>query len=136
MKITAASVALTALLVLGLTGCAGTGTDAGDASTAPVASESVAPLVAEEPAVPEGGDEAAYLEEVRDRLPATTVIPNATDEQLIAAGWEACAQREAGVSGDDLTVIEGEQRNEITGAYRDSAAILAAARVGLCPVAG
>lgn len=121
------SIAVAVLVALTLTGCAGTSDDAGD--------ESAAPLVAESPAATDnkGGDEAAYLEDVRAALPSTTVIPNATDEQLLEAGWEACERREAGEPGDDISVIEGEERNDY-GIYLDSQAIVGAARQTLCPV--
>ncbi|CAN7267826.1 DUF732 domain-containing protein [Microbacterium foliorum] len=119
------SIAAAVLVALTLTGCAGTPDKAAD--------ESAAPLVAESPAEVEGGDEATYLEDVRAALPSTTVIPDATDEQLLEAGWEACERREAGEPGDDISVIEGEERNDY-GIYLDSQAIVGAARQTLCPV--
>ena len=123
--------ALTAVLLLTLTGCAGTPESAPGGPKQ--ASETAAPLVAETPAESApADDEALYLEEVRDRLPATTIIPDATDEQLLAAGQEACERRDAGESSDDITLIEGEVRGE-GGYFVDSQAIVGAAWITLCP---
>ena len=122
--------ALTAVLLLTLTGCAGTPDDA--ASESEHASESAEPLVAETPrAVVTDDAEAAFLEDVRDSLPANTLIPDATDEQLLAAGWEACDRRASEPVGEDISLIEGEERNE-GGIYRDSLVIVGAAWGELC----
>lgn len=114
------------------------------ASTAPVDDETVPPLVAEvetddeqspEPETPEE----AFLITVRDWLdPETTQIPNATDEQLLEAGREACEQlaseNEDGspVSLFDVRVIEGEVERD-QGGYIDSLQVAAAAQQELCP---
>lgn len=119
------SIAVAVLVALTLTGCAGTPDEAGD--------ESAAPLVAESPAATsdEGGDEATYLEAIRETLPSTTIIPNATDEQLVAAGWDACERHDAGEAWEDISVIDGEERN-VGGIYLDSQAISIAAGDHLC----
>lgn len=116
-----------ALIALALTGCAAEGTPEVEKAASPAAS---APLTAESPAAAPSG-EAAYLEAVREALPADTVIPNATDEQLLAAGDEACEA--IAISDDTSTVslIEGEQANGL-GYYDDSSKIIIAARATLC----
>lgn len=127
-----------AALVVALTACSGGGVGeqpnnepAGVANVQP--SETAEPLVAETPALAPAVDEAAYLEDVRDRFTSATQIPNATDEQLLDAAWEACAYLEAGGNPDDLTVIEGETRNIEGGYYMDSQAIAMAALSNICP---
>lgn len=128
-KITAA--VLAAVLLLTLTGCASAPeTGAGEAV---VSGESAAPLVAETPAEVSVDDaEVKFLEQVREKLPAATIIPGATDEQLLAAGTEACERRAAGESSDDITLIDGEERNE-GGIFLDSQAIVGVAWTTLCP---
>ena len=124
-------IAVAALLLLTLTGCAGAPESA--ASEPEQASESAAPLVAEAPAEPEGDEaEQLYVEALRGALRPNNVIPDATDEQLIAAGLDACEKLSSGVTGDDLTVIEGEERNS-GGYYEDSGVIATQARLFLCP---
>lgn len=135
-KVTAA---LAVLLALTLTGCAGGPEDAGDERTAPVASESAtpeesaAPLTAEKPANEGDGPDAKFLEYVRGALLPETQIGNATDEQLIEAGHEACEQLEAGTALEDVRVVEGETANTSTGAYYDTSAILSGAILNYCP---
>lgn len=127
--------ALAAVLVLTLTGCAGGAGDAGDERTAPTASESAAPLTAEDPAEKDTAEsEAAFLEAFRD-LQATyaSVIPDATDEQLLAAGYEACERLAAGEASTDITLIEGEERNPQSEMYLDSVSIVSTASPHLCP---
>lgn len=134
-KVTAATLAVTALIVLGLTGCAGTRESAGDERAAPQVSESAPPLVAETPdASGEGDVDAAFLEkfhEIRATMPGESVIPNAADEQLLTAGKEACERLRAGEPSDTIVLIDGETKN---GAdyYSDSGAIITAARQTLC----
>ena len=124
-------VAVTALLLLALTGCAGAPESA--ASDPEQVSETAAPLVAETPAEPEGNEaEEQYVAALRDALRPNNVVPDATDEQLIAAGLDACEKLNSGVTGDDLTVIEGEERNS-GGYYEDSGVIATQARLFLCP---
>lgn len=126
---TRAGVIAAVVVVFALTGCSGTVGGEPDAveSTPPAAS---APLTAESPATAPSG-EAAYLEAVREALPADTVIPNATDEQLLAVGADACEVLGAG--GDTLTtsLIDGEPASA-AGYYNDSSAIFTAASVALC----
>lgn len=135
-KITAASVALTALVFLALTGCTGAVESAPDepqdTATTSV-EETVAPLVAESPK-PTTVDnaESAFLEYVRANLLPQTQIPDATDAQLIAAGQESCVRRAAGESTDGMVVVEGEQPYE-NGYYYDSIPIITGAFMYLCP---
>lgn len=125
------------LLALTLTGCAGSGNEAGDERTAPVMSDSAtpeetaAPLTAET-AEPEATDaDSVFLAYVRDALIPQSQITNATDEQLINAGHEACVQLESGVAYEDVRVVEGEQpMNDI---YYDSSAVMNGAITAYCP---
>lgn len=127
--------ALALLTALALTGCAGTASPKGDERATSAESESAAPLSAETPAGEESSvsdAEQTFVETVRDNLPAPTSIPGATDEQLITAGLEACERLRAGESSDTITLISGEQKNGAD-IYADSAAIITAARLSLCP---
>jgi hypothetical protein len=119
-----------AIAVLLLTGCTpeaasdDTGSSAGRAA-------SEAPLVAETPTEAAVGGEAAFLTEVRAKLRPDNVIPNATDEQLLVAGHLACEKLPESRSGEQVSVIEGEQPDQ-GGYYRDSIQILNAAAATLC----
>lgn len=130
-KVTAASIALTALVLLSLTGCAGTVEEA--ASETPTDVETVAPLVAETTEPDNLSAEESYLVNIRIALEANggSSIPNATDAQLLAAGQDACEQMRAGTDAFDVRVIEGEQPGE-TG-YVDSLRIAGGAAKYLCP---
>lgn len=132
-KVTAA--VLAALVALTLTGCAASAESAADERTAPAVTESAAPLVAEEttePATPTTPDE-IYLERVRAELPQNTVIPNATDEQLLDAAEDACSQIAEGVDVLAVQVVQGEAPNGL-GYYESSAKIGAIAAETFCPV--
>lgn len=123
-----------ALLALTLTGCTGT-PDSAPSEPEAVVVESPAPLVAEEsPAV--HSTDAAFLAYVRENLLPETQIPNATDEQLIAAGHDACDQLAAGTASEDVRVVDGEQAHEVTGFYYDSIAIRNGASRTFCPDLG
>lgn len=102
------------------------------AASEPAASETAPPLVAET-AGPVTADEAdaKYLEFVRGDLPINTSIPNATDEQLIAGGHEACEQLLAGVDSESIRLIEGEE--PVNGYYMDSASMITGGRYFYCP---
>lgn len=131
-KVTAA---LTVLLALTLTGCASGADSSGDGRTAPTVSESAAPLVASSPdedAQPASPDD-EFLERVRAELPDDTVIPDASDEQLLAAAQDACSQIENGTDVLAVQVIEGEQANDL-GYYESSAKIGAIASEVYCPL--
>lgn len=132
-KVTAATVAVATLLALTLTGCAGGSESAGDAPAVPETSESVSPLVAETPTPQEGGDTDAFVKAFRD-LQATypSTIPDATDEQLVAAGREACTRLAAGEPSTDISLIEGEQRNPESEMYTDSVTLVGLASTYLC----
>lgn len=125
--------AVAAVLLLALTGCAETAGNASDERVAPAAAESTEPLAAETPTdVPVDEADAAFLQYVEDELPPTTSIADAADEQLIAAGHEACEQAEAGVAWEDIRLVEGEEPTP-TGDYLDSSAILNGALYNYCP---
>lgn len=127
--------ALGVLLVLALTGCAGAAETTADERTAPTVTESAAPLEAETPApdVEQANPpDVTFLAYVRDNLLPDTQIPNATDEQLIEAGWNACAQLESGTKLEDVRVVEGETPYP-NGIYYDTSAIMNGAIVAYCP---
>lgn len=133
MKTRIAAVALVALLAL--TGCAGGADTAGDERTAPAATESEAPLTAETPEVSEAdadSAEQAFLDDVREKLPTPTSIPDASDEQLLAAGMEACELIRGGTDPGDVRLVDGEQPNGAD-IYADSSAIMNSALSSLCP---
>ena len=77
------------------------------------------------------GNESLFLEAVRADLPANTQIPDATDQQLLAAGVEACQVLDSNTSPDDMSVIDGETRDG-GGYFRDSSVIITAASLYLC----
>jgi hypothetical protein len=127
------------LAVLALTGCSGPDPTVAPTASAPAASAAAPetmestppPLVAESPAA--DADDEAFLAAVRERQTAfRTQIPNATDEQLLAAGQDACDRLASGESGETMVLIEGEEPN-VGGYYLDSSAIITAARLNLCP---
>lgn len=130
-KVTAA---LAVLLALTLSGCASATGNAAEERTAPAVTETVEPLVAESPtAEPEAtSTEPEFIALVRDSLPANTLIPDATDEQLIAAGTEACELIRTGTNPADIRLIEGEQPNGAD-IYADTSAIMNSALLALCP---
>lgn len=127
-KVTGGTIAAIVAVLL-LTGCSSTEAVGAD----PSASGTTAPLVAETPSAAPTGDaaDAAFLAYVREHLPANTQIPNATDEQLLAAGERACEEIAAGADTLTLSLIDGEHPNG-AGSYDDSAAIVVAARANLC----
>jgi hypothetical protein len=131
--------ALAVLLALTLTGCASATGNAAEEVTAPVVTETAAPeetpapLVAEEPANEASGPDAKFLEYVRGAILPETQIGNATDQQLIDAGHEACRQLEAGTALEDVRVVEGEIAHPSTGAYYDTSAIMGGAILNYCP---
>lgn len=137
MKRTALAVAAATALLL-LAGCTSTTTTdtvtvsgASDRTvgTSQPTPEAAAPLVAETPAAAD--DEAVFLDTVRAKLRPDNVIPNATDEQLLAAGEKACAEITAGTPTDQLSVIDGEPTNAL-GTFSDSAVIVTAAATTIC----
>ncbi|MEI3845203.1 MULTISPECIES: DUF732 domain-containing protein [unclassified Microbacterium] len=128
--------AVAAVLLLALAGCAGTTEAPADASaapetTTPTETPTAEPLVAEEPKAPEVSPE-AFISQVRDELPENTQIPNATDQQLLDAGMQACDRIRANESTEVMSLIEGEQPNGL-GYFADSGVIISAARANLCP---
>ena len=129
--------ALMAVLLLALTGCAGTPDTAPSQpqdSSQSTPAESTAPLVAEAPVAPTvDAADAAFLEYVRENVLPETQIPNATDAQLIAAGHDACAQLESGVALENVRVVDGETPHPSTSAYYDTSAIMGGAILSYCP---
>lgn len=96
--------------------------------------ETTAPLVAESDEDAETADtpEAAFLAELRPLLDNDqTQIPDASDEQLLAAGADACTQIANGERPEDVRVIEGEKPTDL-GGYQDSGRIGFVANEHLC----
>jgi hypothetical protein len=132
-------IAAGAVAMLLLTGCtAQVAAEPAASSAAPstsAATDAAAPLVAEAPTAASSAastPEAAFLAQVREVLPADTSIPDATDEQLLTAGEAACEQMTAGTDFSAVSVIEGEQADDL-GIHQDSALIAAVARKTICP---
>lgn len=144
-KVTAVAITATALLLVALTGCADTGTSAGggDGSTdrtsteqteTPTPSDSPDPLVAETPGPEDAvGTDANYLAKLREALEGSggNSIPNATDEQLLQAGHDACEQMSAGTALEDVRVVKDEPMTGV--GYKDSLRIAAVAAKHFCP---
>ncbi|MER7522640.1 DUF732 domain-containing protein [Microbacterium oxydans] len=131
--------AIAAVVLLALTGCAesaGNATaerSAAEASSPATPSQTPEPLVAETPAASTTAD-VLFVAEARDRLSSlgtATTIPNATDEQLIAAGREACEALLSQTPFADVSVIESEER--VQGSFLDSTAIASAGILYFCP---
>lgn len=140
MKRITTTAALAVVALLTLTGCAESASNAADERVAPASSETVEPLVAEEgepsAAVEAGGNEGelAFLEAFREiQMTYASVIPDASDEQLLEAGYEACERLAAGEVSTDISLIEGEERNAQSLMYLDSVSIVGAAVPHLCP---
>lgn len=126
--------AASAAVVLGLSGCASEPEQQPTPAANEKAEEPAAPLAAapEEVAPEPGSPDEAFLVAVRPFVEESTQIADATDEQLIAAGEDACAQIAAGTLPDDVRVIEGERKNDV-GYYVDSSRIGGVASRTLCP---
>lgn len=141
MKNPTKAVALAAALLLAMTLSAcgdDTAAPSGESTstqsrTQSTESETPEPLVAEtsEPSDASESD-ADFLNYVETERPVNTSIANATDEQLIAAGHEACRQIADGVAYQDLRLVEGEQPSP-AGDYLDTSAIFNGALYFLCP---
>jgi len=139
-----ALVALTVAVGLALAGCAATTGTAGQPAgstpaAAPTPTETVEPLVAEKPAETTyaSKDEefiAKLMHEREIRIGGfDTQIPNATDEQLVAAAHDACDQLpDLDYDPAKAHVIEGETANSL-GIYPDSALIAGIAMLVYCP---
>ena len=132
-KVTAAIAAL--VLAITLTGCTAAQNPTQEPASGPQGAEqspesTPAPLVAEpspEPILTTAeGEYVTVLRAAFDR--DGTQIPNATDEQLIAAGQDACEQIDAGTNPDSVRVVEGEEEP-----HADSGRIGYAAAEYLCP---
>lgn len=138
MRLHATSTALAAVLLLALTGCTSTPASA-PSSPASVSVEraapTVAPLVAETPSTEAASGDVQYLKDVRKALTngRQTQIPNASDEQLIRAGHDACVAIATGTPEGKVSVIAGETFDDNWGGYMDSNIILTIARkYGYC----
>lgn len=133
MKTRIAAIATAAVLGMLLTGCAeAIGPEKVEHEVAVSSSESPTPLVAETPApTEENVGEVAFITETREALGSDSQIPDATDEQLLAAGADACAQIAEGKSTEQVRVIEGESPDDL-GWYSDSSKIASVAQRTLC----
>lgn len=130
------------VLAISLSGCgedaipvgAGENTASQSRSSSPSETPAPEPLTAtaSEPST-ESDLDAAFLAEAHTRLASIrSQIPDATDDQLLAAGNEACERLATGESGEEMTLIEGEETTG--GYYMDSSAIIIAARLTICPI--
>lgn len=110
--------AVTAVLLLALTGCAGTPDSSGDDRTAPAASESpaAAPATVEPTTTEEVDVEKYFLES------GFVAQIDLSDEDKLAAGYYACEQVEAG--NLEVVAIEGLEADLNTVFVADSTAIL------------
>jgi len=86
------------------------------------------PLAVDDDTTAAGGD-VMFLKETRERIQHIT---NATDEQLIAAGQQACELYAEGQKRLEMQLIEGEKAND-GGRYPDSIAIATWAAKAYCP---
>lgn len=131
-KVTAAIAAL--LLLVTLTGCG----DREDGNSAPSGEAQAFAATAGTPAPTESVDplseaDVAFLAYVRaDLVPQSTIISDASDESLIAAGRQACEQIKDGVKYEDLRLVEGEEPAP-SGSYYDTSSIMNGALVNYCP---
>lgn len=134
-KVTAA--VLAALVALTLAGCAAPASQETDEPAVTQSSpEAPEPLVAQT-AAPEEVDDpevlfVAKFHEMRDSMAGASQIPDATDDQLIASGWEACELIRSGTSPDSVRLVDGEHPNGAD-VYADSSALMNAALLTLCP---
>ncbi len=86
------------------------------------------------PATTDAAADAIFLEYVEEQTPdwTPTALPNMTDEQLIAAGHEACDLIAEGVPTVTLRLVPGEEPSPM-GDYVDSSAIFNGAITAYCP---
>lgn len=124
-------IAAGAVAMLLLTGCTASEAASDGTGSSEAPSASAASLVAETPAAVADGGETAFLTEVRAKLRPDNVIPNATDEQLLAAGQKACEVLKTTPNTNAVSLIEGEPANGL-GYYTDSGVIITVARGTLC----
>lgn len=134
MNARTAPAALALLAALTLTGCAGaTSSPSDDGSMmSRSTSETEAPLTAEPTSEPETGSDQAYLVQLRQALEGSggNSIPDATDEQLIEAGQDACEQMAAGTALEEVRVVEDEPETGV--GFKDSLRIAAVAAQHFC----
>ena len=137
-KVTAAVAAL--IVILALAGCADSGeqTISSERSSASSATEeeTPTPLVAEtaEPSAIGDDTDLEFADYVRSELALLpqTGIADATDDQLVAAGQDACEQLLEGVDSESIRLVEGEQASA-GGYYMDTLTIVDGARRYYCP---
>lgn len=127
------------LLALGLTSCASTSsvadaapveTPAAVEQTTP-ATEAPAPAITAAPAVQADTPEGQFVAENRKRTDIET-LQSATDEQLIAAGEQACVELAKNPDIYALRLVEGEEPSA-GGTYLASGTIGVFAEQFLCP---
>ncbi|WP_404474857.1 hypothetical protein [Microbacterium aerolatum] len=138
-KVTAARIALTALIALTLTGCSGAAEEPASeprsfAQSTPTDTEDAAVAETPTPAASTGAssaDDAGYLAEVDRRTRPGTILDQFSDTELIAMGHEGCEQIGAGVPLEDLRLVEGEQATEY-GTWQDTSAVFNSALLNYC----
>lgn len=137
MKMPKRTTAIAAVVVMlfALTGCGEEARSDGNTERAAdkqTTEASPQPLTAEVADPDPSEADERFLTYVEAERPVATSIANATDEQLIAAGHEACEQIAAGVAYGDLRLVEGEQPSP-AGDYLDTSAIFNGALYNYCP---
>lgn len=73
-----------------------------------------------------------FLAYVRSETLPATVIADASDAELIAAGHEGCEQVKAGVPLEEIRLVDGEEPTA-GGYYMDTSAIFSGAQLAYCP---
>jgi hypothetical protein len=124
---------VSAIAVLVLAGCSAA--PAAETVTAPVEETPAAettpePLTVDPEAEAVAAGDEMFLTETRLRFKSIT---DATDEQLIAAGHEACELFTQGQTKMDMRLIEGETPDSDTGWFWDSIVISTWAATAYCP---
>ena len=133
MKTRIVAIAAAAVLAITLTGC---GEDTTSTDAKPQSLMQEAPSSGDTEATESGpalsADDERFLDLVRGELLFDTGIADATDDYLIAAGHDACAQVKAGVDLEKLRLVDGE-KPAASGYYMDTSAILFGAQQVYCP---
>lgn len=133
MKTRIVAIAAAAVLAITLTGC---GEDTTSTDAKPQSLMQEAPSSGDTEATESGpalsAEDEAFLKYVDDELLPDTGIADFSDDQLIAAGHDACEQIENGVPFEDVRVIDGEEPAK-SGYYMDSSTLMNGALYSYCP---
>lgn len=126
-----AAITATVLLAITLTGC-GEDTTATDAQPKSLMQEAPSDAEATDSEAALSAEDVRFLEVVRGELLFDSGITEASDDTLIAAGYEACELVKAGTPLESLRLVEGE-KPATSGYYMDTSAILFGAQQVYCP---